>query len=271
MRLYHEAREIAHTNMDNTPAAYDSLFKRCDATLERWADALKRFEQSRGQPITYKERMGLKILRIHQQYRQFVLLDISKMGPTDSGSWDRYNSTFEDIVSQASSVLGMMGSPSLSSDATEDSRLTPSFSLDMGIIAILYDIATLCRDPSTRRKAVRALRSASRQEGLLNSHVCAVVAEKIILLEETIALRGLGDSKSFVSVLPLILESEKQHQQQNRSIQRSFEVPDTARLPFAYPSFDTVNNKAFLTIGEGRETLVRIPLSGMIAMLDLER
>lgn len=44
---YHEVREIAQINLDSTPAAYGSLFERCDANLKRWEDALERFEQSR--------------------------------------------------------------------------------------------------------------------------------------------------------------------------------------------------------------------------------
>lgn len=281
--FYYEFNEIMNLNM--SPAVSDvcdNVVRRYESLLKRWSDALYRFEQCRDRLITHKERIGLKILRIHQQYVQFVLLDHHNTGRTDQSSWDKYNSIFEDIVSQASAVLDMtddtaLFSPSsLSSDGIREGRLRPSFSLNVGIITTLYDIATLCRDPAIRRRAVNVLRSASRQEGLLNSHVCAVVAEKVIALEEVIALRGgLDGPQSFTSIMPFFLESEQQQllvrAPQQKLIRRSFEVPDTARLPLAYPSFDTVNKKAFLTIGDAREMPVKIPLPAMTAMLDMER
>lgn len=266
-----------------TSVTVNDLLARYDSLAKTWTYALDRFEQSRGQLLTHKERIGLKILRIHQKYSQFVRLDHGKVGRTDPSSWDKYDSIFEDIVSQASFVLGMTGDaiyiPSLSStpsDKIVEGQLKPSFSVSMGIVPPLYDIATLCRDPSIRRRAMNLLRSASRQEGLLNSYVSAVAAERVIGLEENLALRGdLNDPKNVTTGAALLLESEQQLQQQHprghRSIRRSFEVPDAARLSLAYPSFDTVNRKAFLNIGDTRGTEVKIPLPAMTAMLDMER
>ncbi|RJE20075.1 hypothetical protein PHISCL_07594 [Aspergillus sclerotialis] len=283
-RFYHELNEIANMNMGHTTSGAVNYLLTCYESLaKRWTEALDRFEQSRGQLLTHKEHIGLKILRIHQKYSQFVRLDHGRIGRTDPSSWDKYDSIFEDIVSQASSVLDMTGDSihissmsSTPSDKIIEGQLKPSFSVSMGIVAPLYDIATLCRDPSIRRRAMNVLRSASRQEGLLNSHVSAVAAEMVIGLEENLALGGgLNDLKDFTSVAALALESEQQlqqrHQQGHRSIRRSFEVPDAARLSLAYPSFDTVNRKAFLNIGDMKGTQVKIPLPAMTAMLDMER
>lgn len=275
--FYHEYRQLVDTKTGDTASdTYNNLIRWSEEFSKRWSDALDKFEQSRGIHMTYKERIGLKILRMNRQYKQFVLLDRLVMGRTDSSSWDMYNSIFEDFVSQASSMLEMTdnpahpySSPTLSLSESRDGRHRPSFSLDMGIIAPLYDIATLCRDPSIRRRAVDVLRSSSRQEGLLNSHACAVVAEKVIALEETVALKGGGvdDPEVLASVAPLVLEPG---QQQQGAITRCFEVPEAARFPFAYPNFDTVNSKVFLilTIGVARETQVQIPLPAMTAMMD---
>lgn len=271
--------------MDHTTSdAVSDLRTRYGSIAKQWTGALDRYEQSRGQLLTHKERIGLKILRVHQKYAQLVRLDHGKDGRMEPSSWDKYNSIFEDIVSLASSVLEMTDDavhiPSVSSNASNaiiGAQLKPSFSVSMGIIAPLYDIATLCRDPWIRRRAMNVLRSASRQEGLLSSHLNAVAAEKVIRLEENIALRGdLNDLTNFNSVASIIVESEQQQQQQqrqqgHRSIRRSFEVPDAARLPLAYPSFDMVNRKAFLNISDERGMGVKIPLPAMTAMLDMER
>jgi hypothetical protein len=274
--FFHEFHEIIDSKITlETSNAYADLLQRYASLLEKWSVALDRFEQHRSL-LTTKERMGLKILRIHQ-YKQLILLDHARLGMTDLITWDKYNLVFEEIVSLAASVVDTMddveslsSKSSQSSDPSKEGRLKPSFSLDIGIIAPLYDVATLCRDPSIRRRAVNVLRSASRQEGLFNSHVCAVIAEKVIALEETVASGGLDYQKGFASFVTLVSDA-KQQQQHHHHIKRCSEVPNTARLSYAYPKFDTVNQKAFLTIGQARGMHMKIPLPAMTAMLDMEK
>ena len=65
----------------------------------------------------------------------------------------------------------------------------PAFSLDTTIILPLYFVAAKCRHPSLRRKSVLLLKSASRQEGILNSSLTGRIAERLIEIEE----EGLGE------------------------------------------------------------------------------
>ncbi|KAF7627779.1 hypothetical protein AFLA_003152 [Aspergillus flavus NRRL3357] len=279
-RLYQEYSAIEPRKADMALDEYTNLMQQAEALMDKWSTALHRFEESRGSRLTYRDSIGLKILRIYQCWR-LVMLDRTKSEATDLQSWDKYNSTFQLIVSLAEAVINTADSDApLSSTSSvpsgtfnEDRR--PSFSLDMGIICPLYDVATLCRDPSIRRQAVKVLRSASRQEGLLNSHLCAIVAERVIELEETAALQGgIDDQKCLASVAthPLGPEPSSQAEASSQHITRSSEVPHAARFIYAYPNFDPLYKQAFLTLAvdQAGERHTKIPLPAVTAMLDME-
>ncbi|PYI20455.1 hypothetical protein BO99DRAFT_330771 [Aspergillus violaceofuscus CBS 115571] len=253
----------------------ETLVQRYTGILQKWSRALDCFEHVRGPSLTVREQAGLKILQIHR-LRHNLLLEQYMSGSSESTVWDRYNAIFREITALAASVVELtssVGSPSISpaqsvSSLRDQPRLSPSFSLDLGIISPLYDVATLCRDPVIRREAVGVLRSASRQEGVFNSHVCAVVAEKVISLEEKVALEGdLDYGRDSATVVELI--SDPGIGQQGL-ISRCSEVPGYARLTYAYPEFDTAGRRVFLTIGQDIGVHANIPLRAMTAILDTE-
>jgi hypothetical protein len=55
---------------------------------------------------------------------------------------------------------------------------------DAGIVLPLWFVATKCRVSSIRWKAIELMRRTERQEGLWNSILTALVAERLIMLEE---------------------------------------------------------------------------------------
>jgi hypothetical protein len=184
----------------------------------------------------------------------------------DQTVWDKYNSIFEEIISLAASVVDTTYE---SSDPLKECRPKPSFSLDMGIVAPLYDVATLCRDPFIRRRAVNILRSLSRQEGVFSSHICAVVAEKVIAIEETVAAEGsLEYQKDVAFFVTIVSDANQQH---HPRIERCSDVPQAARLSYAYPTFDIIDKKAFLTIGQEGVMHMNIPLPALTVMLSIEK
>ncbi|KAF9882758.1 hypothetical protein FE257_005306 [Aspergillus nanangensis] len=240
--------------------------------LEQWSIALNNFEQGRGTSLTARDKIGLSILKMHQ-CMHIIQLENGKFGDTAPSAWDRYNSLFEQVVVLGASVVDSMhGIQCLSLSTSQLNNLSkagclkPSFSLEAGIIAPLYDTATLCRDPVIRRKAVNVLRSASRQEGVFSSHVCAVFAEQVILIEETVAAGGTMDVEKDVSLLTLI--SEARYNQ--GEIKGSSEVPDAARLIYAYPTVNIMDKKVSFIIGQDQGMHIEIPLPAMKAMLDAE-
>jgi hypothetical protein len=66
------------------------------------------------------------------------------------------------------------------------------YEFDLGMIAPLFFIATRCRDPKLRRKAIRLMRYLHRQEHVWDTCSAAKIAEGIMLIEE----RGLTVIKS---------------------------------------------------------------------------
>ena len=157
--------------MQSVPATEASgmsqyLLQQYQACFDNWCAAFARFEESRGDSFTTKERIGFKLLNMHKQNTMMYLEYVNACelerysNSTPSFSWDKFNAQFAEIVSLAASIVNanVTGSPTATS-------VRPSFSLDNGVIAPLYEVATLCRDPVIRRRAVQVLRSAPRQEG----------------------------------------------------------------------------------------------------------
>ncbi|GKZ58590.1 hypothetical protein AnigIFM49718_004415 [Aspergillus niger] len=238
--------------------------------LTKWSTALDHFEQTRGSTLTTKEQIGLKILQIHR-LEHTMMLEQYNSGSSDSTVWDRFNSIFKQIISLSKSVV-QLSSPSSSSSSSSPpptpshtmmptANLPPTFSLDLGVIAPLYTTAALCRDPLTRREAVDLLRSCSRQEGVFSSHLCAVAAEKVIALEEHVALAAgeVDYARDSAAITGMVLRDGNELQYQSTVITRCWEVPEKARLTYAYPEFDLVGKRVCLTIGQDDKVHVNIP------------
>jgi len=62
--------------------------------------------------------------------------------------------------------------------------VTPSFSLNPGVVPSLYMTAARCQDPLIRREALQLLKACGRREGLWDSKVAANIVERIIKIEE---------------------------------------------------------------------------------------
>lgn len=69
---------------------------------------------------------------------------------------------------------------------------------DMGIIPPLYLTASRCRNPRIRRAALLLLRSSTGREGIWDGRLMALLAERIMVLEE----QGLGNVKQAADIPP---------------------------------------------------------------------
>ncbi|KAL4965817.1 Zn(II)2Cys6 transcription factor domain-containing protein [Aspergillus stella-maris] len=240
-----------------TTSAFTALLQSYDPLIQQFSTSLHQFEQTRSENLTPREQIGLKILKIHQNM-QLIRLEYGKIGVSDQVSWDKFNWLFEEIVNLAAYVVDSIhGIDCLSLSETQLEELSrqgkfkPSFTLDMGIVGPVYNTATLCRDPYIRRRAVRVLRSASRQEGCFNSHVCAVIAEHAIAIEEAAAAAIRRYSDRVHQMIPNILPSLKKFQAQAETITYCSEVPEAARLVYIYPRVDAVGKKVYMRLRQG--------------------
>ncbi|GLA37179.1 hypothetical protein AnigIFM63309_003748 [Aspergillus niger] len=261
---YHTLIDAQPPTAPTTNPSLQPLIHHYATILIKWSTALDHFEQTRGSTLTTKEQIGLKILQIHR-LEHTMMLEQYKSGSSDSTVWDRFNSIFKQIISLSKSVVQLSGPssppPTPSHAMMPTANLPPTFSLDLGIIAPLYTTAALCRDPLTRREAVDLLRSCSRQEGVFSSHLCAVAAEKVIALEEHVALAAgeVDYARDSAAITGMVLRDGNELQYQSTVITRCWEVPEKARLTYAYPEFDLVGKRVCLTIGQDDKVHVNIP------------
>lgn len=69
-------------------------------------------------------------------------------------------------------------------NAYQSDMTRPCFTLEMGVIGPLYEVARNCRDPNIRRRIIRILRDCRRQEGLLSGSMYAQIIQTIVDIEE---------------------------------------------------------------------------------------
>ncbi|KAH7305204.1 hypothetical protein B0I35DRAFT_493086 [Stachybotrys elegans] len=146
-----------HTASDQQPTTTERF--------SQWSLSLKGLLQGLGSPLNSTPaavtlRIWLRIVK--------VMLEVSGMG-YDECVFDQYTQDFSDAVDLAALIY--------SEDAS-------AFLADTSVVAVLFYVATKCRHPQIRRRAVSLLESSSRQEGIWHSALAVQMATKIIELEE---------------------------------------------------------------------------------------
>jgi hypothetical protein len=99
----------------------------------------------------------------------------------EESSFDNYLQEFTNILEQIEGLI--------SSSSTR-------FSVDIGVVPVLYYIAIKCRHPHVRRKALGMLRDPPRREAVWDSLGAASVVSEVIMVEEY----GLGEICGAVDV-----------------------------------------------------------------------
>lgn len=201
------------------------------SVFTQWSDALDALiEKSNKMPVN--EKAALQVLQIERLIlTTSVDLILQRTTIDFQMMWDKYNHIFTQIVDLAQSMLEMVERSNAEATATRK----PYFTLDLGIVGPLYDIARRCRDPKIRRRAIGLLFAYPRQEGMYDGVLAARVAERVVEIEEA----GLGNVTSCA------------------------DVPDWARISDVHPIFDLEKKKAVLfyqrhqSLGGGGRTPVQ--------------
>jgi len=179
--------------------------------FDKWSAALDAFIETRGESLT-PEVKGLRILQVQSHLALTTLrLTRTTVDEDDQTLWDEFIPMYDKIIALAADVI----------EPDDGENTKPSFTIDLGVIAPLFEVISRCRDPVIRRRGVSLLKSRYRQEGVWNSFLVAKVAERLVEIEE----EGLGEVKSCK------------------------DVPDWARISDVHPVFDPVRRRATLTYG----------------------
>lgn len=185
----------------------------CRSLLQQWSDALSVFVEHSGEKLDSKDRQALLRLKINRCVNSLIF-DPSLMAyQSVQLNWDKFLTQHDELTSLAASIIE-------ASKSTTDTppSLAPTFTLDVNIVVPLYSVASRCRDPVLRRKAISLLYSAPYQEGVWNGLLAARVAERLMNLEEA----GLGEVKTCK------------------------DVPESARVSAVNVDFDLEGRQAFV-------------------------
>ena len=172
--------------------------------VDRWLIAYRAFLQKHGRSLNGREMQAARTLEISHSLAMIFLTISTTYSNNDMTTWDWFTEDFEHIVGLATLILKSPNGDKFTKNQG------PDFTLDMSIVAPLFVVASKCRHPIIRRKAVALLYATPRQEGIWDSVLTARVAERLIGIEEA----GLGN------------------------VDRCEDVPDWARISEVEVKFD---------------------------------
>ncbi|KAL6245744.1 hypothetical protein RBB50_006897 [Rhinocladiella similis] len=127
------------------------------------------------------------LLVSHGQYSIWLSVCLS----TSETAFDQFNHHFESIVDHAHRAI----------TATK-TNLRPAFMFETRVIPSLYFVATKCRHPQIRRRALFLLRNGPKVENLWKAEPMADVAQKVIGIEESGSELGIYEQDPLRSDLP---------------------------------------------------------------------
>lgn len=152
------------------PAELATERANCLNRLRRWWDLSVELEERQGKTDT----MTMALMRV---YHTLAMIALCKGISSHELDWDLYMPHLVYILETVASIL------EVPPDKHPVSGQTP-FSCELGVICPLFFVATDCRDPILRRRALELLAGSRRREGRWESIGAALVAQRYIEIEE---------------------------------------------------------------------------------------
>ncbi|KAI1747013.1 hypothetical protein F4782DRAFT_522753 [Xylaria castorea] len=131
--------------------------------------------QSKRAHLTRKEELAAAILQLNVLVT-WISFEIELRHPHSPATWDDFMDQVLEMILLGEKIVSYIN------DSGDN---TVSFGWESGYIIPVYAVATNCRDPTIRHRAIAILRSVHRQEGLWNSLLVAKAAERVMEIEET--------------------------------------------------------------------------------------
>jgi hypothetical protein len=178
---FESVQQIFGEDSQYTYARFEPILKQARANsagrLKRWSEALEILLRDPDQTFDEIAQESIHVLKLYR-----VLSGIFYASDIEDGLneriWDNFYLEYEAILDHAADVIA------LSNKHSAKGTIRPNFSLGRGIVLPLYFIATKCRHPALRKRALGLLKSTHRQEGLLNSMTTGLVAQRVVQIEE---------------------------------------------------------------------------------------
>lgn len=124
------------------------------------------------------------LLRVQRTVIQ-IFFDKARAGPSEC-AFDESLPLFQKGIEEAEMYTELTAQMDQQHDQSQRSRRV--FTTAMDIVMALFVMTTRCRDAKLRRRALAMLKTCNRTEGIWDSQMCSIVAERFIQLEESAAL-----------------------------------------------------------------------------------
>lgn len=178
-----DLRMYRYWNIAAVPAQWQRRRSDAIATFEDWLAAVESFFAKTDVTLNPYEEKSLLGLRL--QIRIAIIMLKMSIDHKPETCYDAFKSDFDDMVTRVEKLFGSLALV----DAKPLDIETVDFSMELGLIHPLFFIAAKCRDWNVRRRAVALLRKAGK-EGVWEGPIMAVLAQKIMRLEEQGIARG---------------------------------------------------------------------------------
>lgn len=133
-----------------------------------------------------------RVLLMHHRTLQ-VMLDAALVGPGDETIYDLFTADFEHILYECECLLApehqqatqlAMSAPSNSSPCpSPTTHKSQPWRTSLGVLPPLFFVATRCRVPSLRHRAIKALHASRRREREWNSCIATMLARFVVRTE----------------------------------------------------------------------------------------
>lgn len=179
-----DLRMYRYWDISTVPAQWQR--RRTDAitTFQDWLAALEVFfdkpEMPALQPYEERTLLGLRL-----QIRVAIIMLKMSIDHKPETCYDAFKPDFDDMVTRVEKLFVTLALV----DARPLDVETVDFAMELGLIHPLFFIASKCRDWNVRRRALALLRKAGK-EGVWEGPIMAVLAQKIMRLEEQGIARG---------------------------------------------------------------------------------
>ncbi|KAE8328012.1 GNAT domain-containing protein [Aspergillus sergii] len=186
--------------------------------LDQWDRAYQAFRSQYAHTFSTPEQHAATLVEIYRDALRMLLQMDHSQGAL---AHDPFERGFGLLLSRLQRLLDESPQPACTAETP------PVFTLEIGIVPILYFIATNCRNYGTRHAALAILAAAPRREGTWDGSIIYTIAQRSVALEEKGRLDGDQSARG---------------------------IPPSSRLIGMEAGIDPVKQSAFLVLHQLKQT-----------------